>query len=304
MLPVGSTALAFPAETLGRLEDVRLRWGFGGWRRRAGVEVPGHDVARSLGFGALADRRAALALADGLVLVDPESGEVVRVPYPNGARHEAGREFMTAPLSRDATIVRGAGGAAGGWVAQLSSANAWSEIAPGPAAGTIATDPVGGFAWLLGSELHHRDASGAESAPRVLDAAGRLLAVDVAGRAWVRTAGGSVVCADPGDGRVLERIEGVTVGVDPSGAAWIRNGFDRRHAELATSVRLVRVAPGGGRSDCSRSNRRTDPDRGCGAAGRIDARPRGLLVAPCTRSRLVGRIRRTLELAHRRDAAH
>ncbi len=249
LLETGSTELAFPVAALGDPHEARLRWGFGGWRRRAGVEVPGHDVARALGFGVLGDDRAAIALETELVLVDPESGDIARVPYPESHRHEPGREFGAAALSRDVTVIRGANGAAGGWVAALASTGEWSSVASGPEAGTIATHPRGGLTWLAGDELHHRDASGGETASRRLDAAGRLLAIDAAGDALVRTPTGDIVRASASDGRVLERIEGVVIGIDASGAALQLDGFDRRHAELATGARLVRASPGGGRSE-------------------------------------------------------
>jgi hypothetical protein len=97
--------------------------------------------------------------------------------------------------------------------------------------------------------LHHRDASGAERATRRLDAAGRLLGIDAAGSALVRTASGDVVRASAEDGRVLEHLDGVVIGIDGAGAALQLHDLDRRHPELATVVRLVRTSPGGRQSE-------------------------------------------------------
>jgi hypothetical protein len=243
-IDVGARTLAFPAAALGDGAEPRLRWGFAGWRRMAAVEVPGHDVARALGFGALADGRAAIALEDSVVLVRPETGSVERVALPPGHRLGRGRQFCAAPCA-GGTVLRGAAEDAGGWAMLLTTRGEWEPVAPGPEAGSVASDRGGGVAWLVGNELRRRAADGTEAAPAHLDAAGRLLAVDAAGRAVVQIPSGEVVREDPADGRIVGRVAGQTIGVDASGAPIVLEGLDRRHPEQATRATLVRH-PGDG----------------------------------------------------------
>lgn len=242
----GPYPLALPTAALGDPDSVRVRWGFAGWRRVAGVEVPGHDVARALGFGALADGRAALALADGIVLVDPRSGKLARRLYPEGVRLDPGRTFCAAPCA-DGTVLRGAS-ADGSWAWLLARDGEWRAMPPGPDLGSVVADGSGGLAWLVGNELHRRDAAGVEAPPRRLDATGRLLAIDAGGRALVRLTGGETVRADPADGRIVERLPASVFGVDAAGAALVLDGLDRRHAELATGAWVSRWPGDGSRS--------------------------------------------------------
>jgi hypothetical protein len=242
-LAAGPHTLALPTATLGDPGGVRVRWGFAGWRRVAGVEVPGHDVARPLGFGALADGRAVLALADGIVLVDPASGTLERRSYPDSTRLDPGRTFCAAPFA-DGTVLRGAS-ADGSWAWRLSNSGEWQPMPKGPDLGSVVSDGNGGLAWLVANDLHRRDAAGNELTPRRLDVAGQLLAIDAAGRALVKAAGGETVRADPADGRIVERLPGSLLGVDAAGAALVLERLDRRHAELATGAWVSRY-PGDG----------------------------------------------------------
>lgn len=244
-IEVGARTLAFPAAALGDPKEARLRWGFGGWRRAGGVEVPGHDVARALGFGALADGRGAIALANAIVLVDPSGGETRRVEYPEGRSQGPGREFCTAPYG-EGTIIRGADGPNGGWASLLSSSGEWKPVAPGPEAGTLAPCAEGGIAWVVGSELRRRGSDGVDVPPRLLDAPGRLIGIDPQGRVLLRVVSGETLRVDV-DGRVVERISGPVLCADASGAALTMTGLDRRHAEIATGIRLERWLGDGSR---------------------------------------------------------
>jgi hypothetical protein len=238
--------VAFPANALGSRGDLEARWGFAGWGRAAGTVVPGHEAARPRGFGALPDGRAFVALASEAVLVDPETGRIERLPWPEGCPHAVGRELCVVTLGPDEVLVRGASGPSGGWARRLRLPEGrWLPVAPGPETGTVAAHPDGGYAWLTGRSLHRRLADGTEPPPMTVDAPGRLLGFDPTGAAVVRLSTGNAVRLDPGSGAVVARIEGRVLALDAGGAVLLLEDLDARHRELATGVRLGRVLPDG-----------------------------------------------------------
>ncbi|HMB71012.1 MAG TPA: hypothetical protein VKU85_16975, partial [bacterium] len=244
----GEQVLAFEDRRLRGADAVVTRWGFAGWRRAGAVELPGHEVARTDAFGALADGRAVIGLADGLVVADPVTGATETHSYPNDRRHQRGREFCIAPFEDGRVLVRGASGPGGGWAVELApAAGSWSAAAKGPESGTVATHPGGGYAWLTGNALHRRTAGGVEPAPIRLEAGGRLLGFDPAGRPVV-AASGQAVRLGRGGGEVTERIPRPALALAPDGAVLTYAGLEGRHAEIACGVRVERALADGGRS--------------------------------------------------------
>jgi hypothetical protein len=184
-----------------------------------------------------------IALANELVVVDPPAATPAASSTPRHAM-EAGRQFCTAPFG-EGTIVRGADGSHGGWAALLFGSE-WKTVAPGPEAAPVAPDVDGGLAWVVGAEMHRRAVDESDSPPHVLDATGCLLAIDPQGRALLRDPNGQAVRVDAG-GRVLERIPGPVLCVDALGATLTIAGLDRRDAEIATGMLVLRWLGDGSR---------------------------------------------------------
>lgn len=244
----GDQALAFEERLLRGADRIRLRWGFAGWRRAGGVELPGHDAARTDAFGVLDDGRAVVGLAEELVIVDPVTGVAERHRYPNDRRHEPGREFCVASFEDGRTLVRGAEGPGGGWAVELVlDEGSWRAAKKGPEGGTVAPHPGGGYAWLTGDVLHHRRADGTESEVLHVDAGGRLLGFDPAGRPVV-AASGQAIRLGRGTGGVTGRIAGPALALAPDGAVLTYAGLEGRHAEIACGIRVERALPDGSRT--------------------------------------------------------
>ncbi|MCA9753531.1 MAG: hypothetical protein KC591_15155, partial [Gemmatimonadetes bacterium] len=236
-LPEGPHERAFvlPSPDVGSLV---LRWGRAGWRRVASVEIPGHDAARPVGFGALADGRALVAIGEKLSIVDPASGDVREIPWPAGRGHEAGREFCVACLADGRVLVRGAD-AGGGWAYFLDpEAGTWTPVPPGPESGTVAAHPDGGYGWLTGREIRRRDASGRGLPPLTVDRSGRLLGFDPSGHPVVRLESGDAVRLNPANGGVVNGVPGPALAMESSGAVVRLASLDARHREVALAVDL------------------------------------------------------------------
>jgi len=238
----GERTLVFPRETMGDEGRVTAQWGFAGWRRAGGVEIPGHEAARATGFGALGDGRAVLALSSELLVIDPVSGAVEHIAYPAGRRHEPDREFCVVPLAGGLALVRGADGPSGGWAAVLDPiTNAWRTAPAGPETGTVAPHPEGGYAWLTGKTIRRRLVDGSDGPTASVDVTGRLLGFDPSGRAVVRGITGEAVRVSAANGAVVERIPGRALAMEPTGAVLLLAGLGARHAELAVEVSLERA---------------------------------------------------------------
>jgi hypothetical protein len=258
--PVGETPLAFPLTADEGATPLVARWGFAGWHRVGGAEVPGSDVVRPAGFGVLADGRAMLAYAEHLLIVDPLGGGREVVAYPRGRVHERGRELCIAPLTDGSVLVRGASGPLGGWVARLDPETMiWTEVPSGPEAGTVAPLPGGGYAWLVGRHIFRRDDAGADLPALPSDVTGRLLGFDCLGRAIVRVQPRETVRLDSSSGAVVERVSDPVLAVEPDGALVILDGHDRRHPELALAIRLRRSLPDASAGRAHRLAFRTSP---------------------------------------------
>jgi hypothetical protein len=257
-LAPGNHALPFEATAVPEGVSAIARWGFAGWRRAGSVEVPGSEAARADGFGALADGRAVLALPRRMLLVDPRRGETEEIRYPPRVRQDPGKEFCVVPLPRW-TLVRGAS-RPGGWAGLLDPVTSeWNEAPDGPAAGTVAVHPGGGYTWLAGDRLRRRLGDGSQAATLVVDAEGRLLGLDAAGWPGVRTARGEAVRVNPANGDVAARIRGTVLAMEPGGAVLVLDGMDARHRELARQIRVRRVLPDGTATGPHRLDLKTSP---------------------------------------------
>jgi hypothetical protein len=238
-LEPGEHALAFPVEPDGSPGAVTLRWGFGGWRREAGQELSGHEVARFQGLGALRDGRAVVALRETMMLVDWERGEAFPIDYPDGHRHAPDREFCFVDRGDGTALVRGADGPSGGWSADLDvEAGTWSEEPAGPEAGTVVAAGPGAIAWLRGNALHVRSGDGETT--DALDATGRLLGLDSSGQPIVRLPSGDALRATRGGG-IRGRVPGQVLAADATGTVLRLDRLNARHAELATGFTVDRV---------------------------------------------------------------
>ncbi len=240
----GDHTVAFPTEAVGGTGAITLRWGFTGWRRSAGQELTGHEVARARGLGALADGRGVVALEGGLVLLDWEQDAAIPASYPQDHRHDPAREFSFVDLGDGSALVRGADGPTGGWAFRWNVAlDRWEPVDPGPEAGTVVRSGLSDLAWLKGGHLFER--RGEETVEAPLDATGTLLALDSAGQPIVRLPSGEAIRAMRGGG-LGPRIEGRVLAADGTGTALRLEQLNARHPEIATGFTVTRHFVGGG----------------------------------------------------------
>lgn len=263
----GMHPLAFPSHVIDEADALTLRWGFAGWRLAAATLLPGHDAARPLGFGALHDGHAIVALTDSLLFVDPVTGSVRPFPYPADHQLEPGRAFCVADLGPPGVLVRGADGPGRSWANLLDPITlGWSDLSRlvglpdngfGPASGTVVADPQGRLSWLTAKTFSQLDRAGRFTSMEV-DVPGRLLGTGSTGQPVVGLASGGAAQLTT-SGAVRHRTEGQVLAADHAGGLLVLDAIDARHAELGTGIVVSRTLPDGHRVGPFRLAVRTSP---------------------------------------------